>query len=780
MWPIRKFHFKPMLFHLFCTYSLISLSIVIILGGSLYYFFSAKYKEQVMIVNNRMIQQEKSAIESSYLQKIQSLYLELSSSNLNGNYDDFVYFFENRPDGSYSRLSGNVDYLKKVLLNYDGVVDAIHIYVPKSRLLLSTTWGIQYLDSLPASYPDSIPWFSDTTAPPAGGRWIDTRPMRNAFYPSDTSNGLTYVRVFPLFNKGLDQPGVIAMDMNCDYISAVLQKYQISAGDNTFIINGSGNVIFSPDSAQLYANLNKSAYVSRILKQNAQSGNFIQSVNRTSSMVSYDTITLTNWKIVSVTPCSEYYKQVAVIRNIFWLLCFLTLGISIGLTFAFSQKVYHPVNMIVRNIQSLFSAESNAGLRGSLDETGNEYLLISGTIGNLSQKISTLQPIARQNMLVSMLSHTIESSEEFLAFEKLSNTYFNYPFFNCMVVEIDKQKFGGRSIQKIFYENYTIVKHIDEMSGDAVTLHPLRLSRYRIGILINAKSDSYAAITALIEKLLFYTIQEFDITFTAFLGKWSDNPLLLSDCYAQALKCAEYPFYYPNRKLILYPEIEKRETGLRQCPLPDSEFLQALHLQDMELVRKYMHDLTELFTQPDYSASYCSRKLQDMVDMMSQFIRSRLPDSPLGADLMPEYQSLTDIYQYSAWMTAKAQDVFQALADKKRMRNFGIIQNVKEYIDKNIGYSLSLESAAGSVNLTPKYLSKVFKDVTGVNFHDYLTEQRLRKGLQLLADPKQSVDQISQQIGYSSAAYFIRQFKKYYGDTPSRYRAKIRSGIREG
>ena len=180
MGPVRKFHFKTILLNLFFTYSFVSLLIVTVLGGSLYYFFSAKYKEQIMLVNNRIIQQEKSTIENAYLQKIQALYLELSSSNLNSNYDDFIYFLGNDPSGNYSRLYGDVDYMKSLLVNYNGVVDAIHIYVPKNNLLISTTWGIQYLDGLPSSYSESITWFPYTQIPPVNGKWIDTRTMSNA------------------------------------------------------------------------------------------------------------------------------------------------------------------------------------------------------------------------------------------------------------------------------------------------------------------------------------------------------------------------------------------------------------------------------------------------------------------------------------------------------------------------------------------------------------------------------------------------------------------------
>ena len=72
--------------------------------------------------------------------------------------------------------------------------------------------------------------------------------------------------------------------------------------------------------------------------------------------------------------------------------------------------------------------------------------------------------------------------------------------------------------------------------------------------------------------------------------------------------------------------------------------------------------------------------------------------------------------------------------------------------------------------MSPKYLSKFFKDITGINFQDFVTEMRMEKSKSLLQSTDLTVEQISHEIGYNTPAYFIRQFKKAYGDTPYNYK----------
>lgn len=102
----------------------------------------------------------------------------------------------------------------------------------------------------------------------------------------------------------------------------------------------------------------------------------------------------------------------------------------------------------------------------------------------------------------------------------------------------------------------------------------------------------------------------------------------------------------------------------------------------------------------------------------------------------------------------------------------GKIEKVKIFIERNAAKKVSLEEAAATVFVSPKYLSKIFKQETGMTFNHYRLEAKINKAKQMLANPGQSVEQISFALAYLNAESFIRMFKKITGTTPSAWRAR--------
>ena len=83
---------------------------------------------------------------------------------------------------------------------------------------------------------------------------------------------------------------------------------------------------------------------------------------------------------------------------------------------------------------------------------------------------------------------------------------------------------------------------------------------------------------------------------------------------------------------------------------------------------------------------------------------------------------------------------------------------------------LSLEGVAGQIHVSPKYLSRLFKDEMGTGFNEYLTQVRLEAAEKLLSASALNVREIAVQVGYLDEKYFSRLFKKKTGLKPTEYR----------
>ncbi len=101
------------------------------------------------------------------------------------------------------------------------------------------------------------------------------------------------------------------------------------------------------------------------------------------------------------------------------------------------------------------------------------------------------------------------------------------------------------------------------------------------------------------------------------------------------------------------------------------------------------------------------------------------------------------------------------------------VHNLHRYIQMHLEDDLSLVALSEKVYLNPSYLSRRYKELTGKNITDTITEARMNRATQLLEDERYKIRSIAEMIGFASAAHFSRVFKRYSGMTPQQYREKL-------
>lgn len=99
------------------------------------------------------------------------------------------------------------------------------------------------------------------------------------------------------------------------------------------------------------------------------------------------------------------------------------------------------------------------------------------------------------------------------------------------------------------------------------------------------------------------------------------------------------------------------------------------------------------------------------------------------------------------------------------------IWKARSYIQDHLEEELSLRIVAKFVQISANHLSETFKEVTGVNFVEYIARRRFAKACLLLLDPDLRVSEIAFEVGFQSLSQFNRVFKKFSGRSPTDYRA---------
>jgi two-component system response regulator YesN len=125
------------------------------------------------------------------------------------------------------------------------------------------------------------------------------------------------------------------------------------------------------------------------------------------------------------------------------------------------------------------------------------------------------------------------------------------------------------------------------------------------------------------------------------------------------------------------------------------------------------------------------------------------------------------------WFIDKVMEACRNIISKREEQTIGVIARAKAFIEENYSKDISLDDVSRIVDISSYYFSKLFKEETGENFIEYLTNIRIERAKQLLQNKEVSIKNICVETGYSDPNYFSRIFKKQVGVTPTEYRDRI-------
>lgn len=98
------------------------------------------------------------------------------------------------------------------------------------------------------------------------------------------------------------------------------------------------------------------------------------------------------------------------------------------------------------------------------------------------------------------------------------------------------------------------------------------------------------------------------------------------------------------------------------------------------------------------------------------------------------------------------------------------ISKVFTYVAENYASDITVSQMAKLCCMSYSYFSKVFKDVTGQNFSEYVNYVRVREAERLLATTEMNITEIAYRAGFSSSSYFVCKFRELKKMTPKQFR----------
>ncbi|MBP1989647.1 AraC family transcriptional regulator [Paenibacillus eucommiae] len=101
-----------------------------------------------------------------------------------------------------------------------------------------------------------------------------------------------------------------------------------------------------------------------------------------------------------------------------------------------------------------------------------------------------------------------------------------------------------------------------------------------------------------------------------------------------------------------------------------------------------------------------------------------------------------------------------------------LTEQVLRFLSEHYQETKSIESLSLQLNYSPQYLSRKFKEQTGLSPIEYIIKLRMEKAQRLLITTDATLQEIASSVGYPDLFYFNRMFKKYAGIAPGQFRNK--------
>jgi two-component system response regulator YesN len=758
------------------SYVSIVLIIVLLLCSVFYIYFSRNYREELRNKNQLILENTARTIEDTVLQRVQKIYLDISLDNTS----DLRLFTDSFFQTNLSKVVDLQEILKSEVVSNSDIVQAVHLYDPRQNIMLSTLYGMQYNANQGDSAVFLADWISGMHSNKHSSMWTPTRLVPEDIFsslPGGNTNALiTYAHSYPFQSSGENSDLIIAIDVKESAISSIIQNMMPSQYESTFISDREGSTIVGLEKEIIDLQGDYDSSITQVLMSQAEAGSFNDKIDNTSQVISYQNLPSTGWMIFSAMPASFFYEKSIVVQRLILGICLLTILLGIVLSIFLAKASSSPIKRLVGKINDLSGHTPES-------ET-NEYRLIDTAFIRLNDKVSSLEvtleansSIIKHNVVLNLLQGGY-TREELTNERKILGISQEYSHYCCLLLNT-QEVFAQLSSKNMQIVMSRIIDQLEAvcLPGSLIIAEELPDKKI-VGILCTSDASD-----DLLEQLSHLVLSEakeqFHLDVQLSFGSWVQEISDVHISYSEAKTLMKYAYFLPETSILKNQSLLEREYCLDEIPQSILlRFKVKLHARQLHEIVTAIEQLVDVMQEGMYPADYCQFILSNTVFVYSDYLRSVRYKHPVQGhlDLYNQYSEIHNIHYFRDWLVDSVTTFITETENRNSERGLSTIESAKQYIGNHLSEDLSLETVSTKVFISPKYLSKLFKEELGVTYTDYITSQRMERAKTLIVNNNMTVEQIATTVGYGTAAYFIKKFKEMYGCTPGNY---LRNTVKE-
>ena len=279
----------------------------------------------------------------------------------------------------------------------------------------------------------------------------------------------------------------------------------------------------------------------------------------------------------------------------------------------------------------------------------------------------------------------------------------------------------------------------------------------------------------------------FSVHLTVGIGDMAEDPLRINESYQEARQAFNLADAESPPHLRSAESVESAEHSLAffagisgdnfhntfNLAVFKNAITQAFEEFDTDVLYDTLTQITELFS------TYPPHVLQ-AVDGACNILYLSLSLLPEGEETLEQifseysdgYRSIyrmKTVEQVISWLSQLRDGLCRTLKSSRKTYKDHVIINVQKYINNHMEERLSLNEVADVFGLSANYLSALFKKTCNIGFSEYITQKKVTRAKALLLEENMKIYEVADKLGFESAFYFSKVFKKVEGISPREF-----------
>ncbi|MEG7380887.1 helix-turn-helix domain-containing protein [Bacillus subtilis] len=595
----------------------------------------------------------------------------------------------------------------------------------------------------------------------------------NSIYWNRSGNQAMLIQLIP---GSAEKPfGAIMLAVDPLEMESILQSLSPYPEGSALLLDQNREVLFQEGKKDLEKTL-----IEEIKKQPDEKGHFQMEWGGTLYSVSFGEMNRMHqqWTFVSAAPLSAITAPMVFLSKVIIVMLVICIGLAVCMTWYAAKKIYRPI----QHLLGLFTG----GEKKTWQVSGqDEFKWIEKRWHDLSLESRKLQEqLLRQtpHMKKSFLQHLLQGDFYYDNEASLRSRMeeAGWHIGENVFQVLDLQVTGLRCETSIFRDGdeqlavFTLTNLAEELA-EKHCFQPSILDIGRLSVTVLVMKTNRADLRAYVTELAH---QFDDLTGLHLTGTMSRKTELVAEIRSlyQDVKSGKSHRRFANRHQVidLQAGFPQDEQSAPYYPFElEKQIVRAIRLERKQeaedLIRVCMEELAE---KAGIDRHVHSALIQVFSRIQEDILHSGLNPSELfqHRDLLLEISELREPGEAAAWlMDAVVTPYLSKLEGRKNRQEKQLAERVMAMIHEQYMADLSLESCADALGMNSYTLSKAFKQVTGINFIDYVTQIRIEKAKELLVNTNKKILDVSEEVGYRHN-YFNRIFKKQVGVPPGVFR----------